>query len=54
MRMPVKIVGTAEGRTTFAKSWRLDRPRVRAARTRSGSTVRTPATVLSSTGKKAA
>ena len=54
IRMPVKMVGTADGRITFWNSWKLDSPSERAARISSGSTVRTPAMVFSSTGKNAA
>ena len=54
IRIPVKMVGTAEGRMTFWKSRKLDSPRERAARMSNGSTVRTPAMVFSSTGKNAA
>src|SRR3569833_3347477 len=48
--LPVNTVGTAEGRITFRNSRGLDRPSERAALTSSGSTVLTPAIVLSSTG----
>jgi hypothetical protein len=54
MRMPVKIVGTADGRMTFWNSRKLLSPNERAARISSGSTVFTPAMVFSSTGKNAA
>ncbi len=52
--MPVKMVGTAEGRITFWKSRKLFSPRDFAARISNGSTVRTPAMVFSRTGKNAA
>ena len=52
--MPVKIVGTAAGKTTLRKVADGESPSTRAERNSWGSTVATPAIVLSRIGKKQA
>ena len=54
IRMPVKIVGSAAGKTTLRKVVTGDSPSTRADRSSCGSTTRTPLIVLSRIGKKQA
>ena len=54
MRIPVKIVGTAAGKTTWRNVATGERPSTFADRSSCGSTVATPVIVLSRIGKKQA